>query len=360
MMRHGLLAAVLLFVAVISAQAQVQVSAQTSRSSYLLFERVDVVVTLTNIGNADVQLSNDEGRPWLGFMVTGETVQHNFLPVHSERQSNFAPMVLKMNETKTLRVNITPLYEVRAEGNYRVSAVIDLPGQGQVVSDPSAFSVQRGHKVVSVARIVDSLERDYSLVRFSPTPEDTNLYLRVEAPSENTVYANFALGPMVSSVDPSLLFDPDGNVHVLQPMALGTYLYTRTDPEGKVLGQRLFKSTVDRETGMRVRPQLVKMNDGNVIVQGGISSDPNAPHEKLSDTQHGEKIMAPTATDQQVQQDQNAQPRQPRVPSQGPPSVDSTPTTIADPGAAAAAQATPAPTPAPANNPPATDMPSAK
>ena len=283
MLRRSLLTAGLLFVAAIAAQAQVQVSAQTTRSIFLLYERVDVVVTLTNIGNADVQLNNDEGRPWLGFMVTGETVQHSFLPVHSERQSNFAPMVLKMGETKTLRVNITPLYEMRSEGNYRAAAVIDLPGQGQIVTDPTAFSVQRGHDVMSVVRVIDSLERDYSLVRFSPTPQDTSLYLRIEAPTENTVYANFALGPLVSSVDPTLLFDPAGNVHVLQPMALGTYLYTRTNPDGKVLGQRLFKSTV-AEDGSRIRPRLIKLNDGSVIVEGGIGQDPNKPRENISDT----------------------------------------------------------------------------
>ena len=288
---QGLLAAFLLLAPGLFASAQmIQVSAQTARSNFLLYERVDVLVTIANIGGTDIELNNDEGHPWLSFQVMGEKFRDSFLPVHTERQSNFAPMVLKMGKTKTFDVNITPLYSFRSEGNYRVSAVIDLPGAGEIVSDPVSFAVQRGRVVVSNVRSVDSLERIYSLVRFSPSAEMTNLYLRVAAPDENTIYANYALGELVSSVDPVMLFDPQGNVHVLQPASLGTYLYSRTDPDGKVLDQRIFK------TVNYVRPRLVKLDDGNVIVQGGLSEDPGAQREKLSDTQQGnKKIEAPIA-----------------------------------------------------------------
>ena len=47
---------------------------------------------------------------------------------------------------------------------------------------------------------------------------------------------------MVSSTDPEFFFDPQGNVHILQPNTPGSYLYTRTDPDGKVLTQRPFQS----------------------------------------------------------------------------------------------------------------------
>jgi len=290
MMLRGLLTAMFLLVATGLVSAQIQVSAQTQRDTFLLFERVDVLVTVTNIGNNDLELNNDEGRPWLGFMVSAEGVQHSFLPVHSERQSNFAPLALKVGATKTFDVNITPLYSFRAEGNYKVAAVIDLPGEGQIVSDSIPFIIQKGNTVVSRVRMVDTLERIYSLVRFSPSSDETSLYLRVEAPSENVVYANLALGKLVSSMDPDMLFDPQGDVHVMQPSSLGTYLYTRTDPDGKVLGQRLFKSIP-----WQPRPQLVKLDDGSVIVSGGISEDPHATREKLSDSQQGVKIAAPIA-----------------------------------------------------------------
>jgi len=45
------------------ATAQVQVVAQTERSNFLLYERVDLVVTLTNAGESNLVLNNNEGHP---------------------------------------------------------------------------------------------------------------------------------------------------------------------------------------------------------------------------------------------------------------------------------------------------------
>jgi hypothetical protein len=311
MMRQALLAAIFLLALAGFLRAQVQVSAQFSkRSDFLLYERVDLFVTITNIGNTNLQLNNDEGQPWLSFMVSGESMQHVFLPVHSERESMFAPLTLKMGETKTLRVDLTPLFAFRQEGNYRASAVIDLPGEGQVVSEPIAFSVQRGHTLVDRVRMVDTLERDYSLVRFSPSADRTDLYLRVEAPSENLVYANVGLGELVSASDPIMEFDPQGDVHILQCTALSTYLYTRASADGKVLDQRLFKAIE-----WQPRPQLQKLEDGSVIVAGGMQQD-TAPRERLSDSQHGERVDGPMAP---------GEPLTRPAPSPGPP-MDAGPT----------------------------------
>jgi hypothetical protein len=266
------------------ATAQVQVSAQTERSNYLLYERVDVLVTIQNIGDSDVVLNNDEGHPWLSFIVS----KHNHVPVRPERSSDFEPLTLKVGESKTLKVNITPLFSFRNEDDYKVAAVVDLPGQGQVMSAGVPFTVLNGYVVWTVTRPVDGIQRVYSLIRFSPKLNTTALYLRVESPADNTVYSNIALGTMVSSIDPDVQFDPAGNIHVLQPVALGTYLYTRADSDGKVLAQRIFK------TFHEIPPRLAKIEDGNVLVAGGLAEDPNAPRERLSDAQNGKQ--APPAS----------------------------------------------------------------
>jgi hypothetical protein len=111
---------------------------------------------------------------------------------------------------------------------------------------------------------------------------------------------------------------------------------------------------------MRVRPLLVKGNDGSVYVSGGIEENPNEPHEKLSDTQHGQKIMAPTSADQQVQQIQQdhlsreqppATDPAPPATESAPPPPDSAPPLVGDPGSAAQG--------APSTNPSSTDLPPA-
>ncbi|MCE0524170.1 MAG: hypothetical protein LV480_14790 [Methylacidiphilales bacterium] len=257
------------------APAQVRVSVQTERNNYLLYERVDLLVTVANAGEGDLLLDNNEGQPWLSFLVS----KHNRLPVRPERDARFKPITLKVGESKTFRVNLTPLFSFREEGSYTAAAVVDLPGEGQVISDGVPFTVQRGRTVWSQVRPVDGSQRVYSLVRFSPDPNTTYLYLRVEDPSENIVYANLALGEVVAFIDPDVFFDPQGNIHVLQPVAMSTYLYSRADSSGKILHQGIFT------TFQLIPPRLAQLQDGNVVVLGGLEENLNTPREKLSDGQ---------------------------------------------------------------------------
>ncbi len=275
-MRHLAALGALCFLATGSlATAQLQLSAQTERSDFLLYERVDLLVTVANVGESDLVLNNNEGHPWLSFLVS----KHNRLPVRPERQGTFKPVTLKVGESKTLRINLTPLFSFREAGDYKAEAVIDLPGEGQITSDSVPFTVLQGRQVWSRTRPVEGSERVYSLIRFSPDPDTTRLYLRVEDPSVNIVYANLALGPVVAYIDPEVFFDPLGNIHIMQPIAMGTYLYTRADPRGKILHQGIFR------TFQSIPPHMAKMEDGNVIVVGGLEENPNNPREKLSDTQ---------------------------------------------------------------------------
>jgi hypothetical protein len=283
-----------LFLAAIShAAAQIQTLVQTQRSSYLLYERVDLFITVENVGGSDLVLDNNEGHPWLSFLVSKHGRANSF-PVPQERQLKPDPVTLKVGETKTLRVNITPLFSFREEGDYRASAVIDLPGAGQMISDPVPFTVLEGHAVWSQIRSADGVQRTYSLIRFSPKIDSTQLYLRVESPDDNVVYTNIALGEIVSSSDPEVFFDPSGNLHVMQPVALGTYLYTRTDQDGKIVHQGIFKSAPALGSGYAlVPPRLKKMDDGTVVVLGGLEENRDQPRERLSTSQNAKKVDAP-------------------------------------------------------------------
>jgi hypothetical protein len=263
------------------ATAQIRVMAQTDHTDFLLYERVDLLVTVENAGESDLVLNNDEGHPWLSFMVT----KHNHLPVHAERKGTFKPINLKAGETKTLRVNLTPLFSFREEGDYNAQAVIDLPGEGEVASDQVPFNVLRGRQIWREDRPVGGSQRSYSLIRFSPTPDRTELYLRVMDPSLNVVYANVGLGPVEAFVDPDVFFDPQGNLHVLHTISASTYLYTRTDPEGKVVHQGVFKSFHE------IRPRLTKMDDGNIGISGGVEESPETVRDQLSAGQRTGQVM---------------------------------------------------------------------
>jgi hypothetical protein len=249
------------------ASAQIAVSAQTERTDYLLYERVDLLITVTNQSENDITLDNSEGHPWLSFLVS----HHNRLPVRPERQGTFKGVALKTGESKTLRVNLTPLFSFREEGDYRAAAVIDLPGQGQIISDSVPFTVEQGKTVWTETRPVDGSQRIYSLIRF---------------------YTNLSLGEVVAYIDPEVFFDPQGNLHVMQPIAMATYLYSRADASGKILHQGVFKATNVPGIQGTVPPRLTKLEDGNVIVVGGLEQDSSTQRELLSQGQSkmGEQV----------------------------------------------------------------------
>jgi hypothetical protein len=273
----GLLLLALVAVTITPASAQVIVHARMDdeRTCFLLYERVDLIVTVTNNTESDLVLDNEGNHPWLSFMVC----KQDTLPVRGERQAMFKSLPLKVGETKTLRVNLTPLYSFREEGTYTAQAVVDLPGAGDFVSQEVPFSVQRGHLVWTQQRPVAGSERNYSLIRFAQKPDETELYLRVEDPTENVVYSNIGLGQVEAFVDPQVYFDPQGNVHVMHLISMNTYLYTRADAQGKVVHQGVFK------TFQEIPPRLRQMDDGSVFVAGGIEETPSTTRESLSTAQ---------------------------------------------------------------------------
>jgi hypothetical protein len=268
--------------------AQVSVNGQMSggRSSFLLYERVDMLVTVTNTSGGDIELDNGEGHPWLSFVIC----KHNTMPVRPERQAFFKPLSLKAGESKTLRVNLTPLFSFREEGNYTAQAVVELPGAGDLVSQEVPFSVQRGRLIWSEQRPINGAQRTYSLIRFEQRPDLTELYLRVEDPAQNVVYATVGLGPMEAFIDPQVFFDPQGNVHVLHLISMSTYLYTRADAQGQVMHQGVFK------TFEEIAPRLSKMDDGNVYVAGGLEETPEIARESLAAGQKGGHPIGATAS----------------------------------------------------------------
>ena len=68
------------------APGQVSVSAQTERTDFLLYERVDLLINVTNTGENDLVLDNNEGHPWLSFLVAKLQLRHAIVP----RSSSFA------------------------------------------------------------------------------------------------------------------------------------------------------------------------------------------------------------------------------------------------------------------------------
>lgn len=259
------------------ASGQIRVSMESSRSTYLLFEPIVFSVTLTNTTSSPLALNDHpvSGRPWLTFQIfraDGSKV----MPVSGY---SVPPQVLRPGETKILDVNITPLYRVRDTGPYDIRAVVNLAGRQSFQTGRLRFVVGKGEETWTVNREVDGEQRRYSLIRFLER-EDSNLYIRVEEPANNTVYSTVRLGTVVGYTRPQVQFDAEGNLHVLHINTAKLHRYSRISPDGQVLEQE------DRSAA-GTAPTLISGNDGSVEVAGGINMSEKPTRRKLSEDQMG-------------------------------------------------------------------------
>jgi hypothetical protein len=263
--------------------AQLAVGAQLPRANYLLYERIDMTVSVENNSDEDILLSNDQV-PWIRFLVTDKSG----LPITSAGRATFPPLTLKPGETKNVTINLTPLYNIRQLGEYRAAAVVNLPGKGEIISSACGFQILEGRKVWSEKRTLEGSERTYTLMTFSPLPDRTMLYLRVADMDQNIIYANLSLGNIAGGVPPEVHLDGKNNIHVLQCVALSTYLYTRASEQGKVLSSNIFR------TQNEIPPRLAVLDGDSVVVQGGMEETAQNSPDRLSDTQNGGHPSAPS------------------------------------------------------------------
>lgn len=277
------LALLALIFSTLSGFAQLQMSLEGERTNYLLYEPVNLRLTVTNQSESDMVLGNEGGKQWLSFLL----LRSDGTPVHPDRGATVDRVLLKQGQTKAIMVNITPWYAFREPGEYKVRAVIDLPGQEGLMSPMFQFTVARGQKIWSETRSVEGGERIFSLIRFAPYVDHTYLYLRIENEKENTVYCSYPLGEIIAFTAPQTAFDAAGNLHVLHVNGQSSYCYSRVEPNGAMAAQMNYLSTRDN------MPRLNHLEDGAVLVAGGVRQQEDAPREKLSEQQA--KLNGPTA-----------------------------------------------------------------
>ena len=256
------------------ARAQLQAGLQTDRFNYLLYEPLAVHLTIENLAGFDLLFQDSAEKPWLTFFIT--RADHSL--VSPDQKIAGKDLKLAAGESVSLNVDITPLYRMRETGVYKIQAVIDVGGR-EYLSTPIQITLENGQRIWSETRAIDGSPRTYSLVRFAPSMQGTNLYLRVEDATQNLVYSNALLGEIVDVGVPQLFFDNSGQLHILQLNGNATYRYTRANADGAILSQSVYDSVALSQ------PQLVRQGDGGVLVVGGRQENDSTRRERLSDNQ---------------------------------------------------------------------------
>jgi hypothetical protein len=262
------LALAVLFLATVTARAQIEVDLKFKRLQYIAYEPVIATVTITNLAGRDIELRDDNDQHWHGFEVTANEGR-TLAPLH---QRSEPPLKIAAGTSVTRKIDLTPLFPITDLGVYHARANVffaDLnkffyararvfevtnarPIWQRTVGDPGADGV-----------------RTYSLMtnRF---PDHTSLYVRVEDKANSLVYATYSLGRLISFDEPHAEVDRNNQLHVLQCSAPRVWSYSVIGLDG-----RLLKHTTYAQT--RSSPHLNRAADGKVAVAGGMIDLPVAP-----------------------------------------------------------------------------------
>ena len=271
------LAALLLLNFIPGLFAQLQVKLSQERTVYLIYEPMVFTVSITNISDAPIALSREQGQDhdWLNFMIFNTSKEK----IHQNEDFSIPASTLPPGQTLKIPVNITPYYALRSTGSYTIQAVINLPGRQPIQTIELYFNVGKGDVLWKKEIFEEGSKRVYSLIRFLEN-RDSNLYLRVEDPNDNIVYTTVRLGKMTTYTDPSVEFDKDHNIHILHTAGAKTSRYTKADNKGKIILQQ------DRMAG-NTHPTLVKTQAGTVEFAGGIEPMERKQRPTLSEGQQG-------------------------------------------------------------------------
>lgn len=262
---------------VTSAQAQLNISLESSRDTFLLYEPIEFRVKLQNLTGSPIALQDHpvSKRPWLSFQIFGSGGQK----ISPTGSFSIPAEVLKPGESKLVAVNITPLYKIRNTGQYDIRASVNIAGKKSFMTGSLRFNVGSGDVIWVKELTVDGEKRTYSLIRFLERAKST-FYIRVEAVDENLVYTTTRLGEIVGYTEPDVKFDSEGKIHLLHVSTSTLHRYSRLTKDGALEYQE------DRRvTG--IVPALVKTNDGGVQLAGGYDVRQQVKRKKLSEDQMG-------------------------------------------------------------------------
>ena len=268
---------VILGVTLTTAQAQLSLSLESSRSTFLLYEPMEFDVRIQNMTGSPIALQDHPvtKRSWLSFQIFDSSGEK----IASTGNATIPPQVLKPGEAKSLRINSTPMYRIRSTGQYDIRANVSIAGGKSFVTGSLRFNVGKGEVTWVQDRNVNGVQRTYSLIRFLDQHR-SSLYLRVEEVDQNLVYSTIRLGEVVGFTKPEIMFDSDGKVHLLHVSTSTLHRYSRLTKDGALEYQE------DRQVAGAV-PTLVQTSDGGVQLAGGFNVRQQVKRRKLSEDQMG-------------------------------------------------------------------------
>lgn len=251
--------------------AQVGIQVRCEKDTFLVYESIPVSLSIHNYSGRPLQLADNEGKSWLGFMITDEG---NSLVRAVAEPDTKQPLLIEPGQSVTRTIDLLPLYELRARGSYRVQATVTVGGTA-AVSAPFHITVTNGREVWSqfiglpVAEGAGEEYRTYSLLARRGEREDS-LYIGVQNESQQIVYSLVSLGGFLSTTKPQAFIDGEARLHVLFQNGPRSFGYACVDSSAKQMARAAYSD-------FQSSPTLL-LDAGKVEVRGGEQIYPRPEH----------------------------------------------------------------------------------
>jgi hypothetical protein len=264
------------------AAAQLLVTLEMNKKSYIAYEPILATVSVANRTGKDVVLGDHEGQSWLGFQVNvigGDTI----LPPSGPPRVD--PTVLPAGKSIRETISLGHFYPLGRLDNYSIRASVFFNEFGQhFASNTAAIRINEGQRfweeqIGVPAKNGQTAYRKFTLMSFQED-QQMSAYVRVRDDRSQRVLATYALGRLVPHHDPQATLDGQNQLHVLFMTGPRYYRHCVISPEGEKMSENIY------EEKNASSPTLMLANTGAVNVRGGQLFDPNAPPEKPRDVIH--------------------------------------------------------------------------
>lgn len=244
------------------AAAQLQVSVKLPSDTFLLYEAVPVTVQLRNTTGRTLELIEDPAAPWLDFLILD--ARGRLVPSTAHART-WGDVLIPPGDTVQRTFNITPWYELRQRGQYRIQAEVRTEAL-YAISAPARFVLLTGHEIWRRSFGVTSLGdqpvvyQTYRLL-LKRSGSGSVLYAQIEDEARQVIRSMLPLGPYIPFGEPQANVDSRGALHVLHRNGPETFAYHEIAPTGEIIAQQFYSEL----TGP---PRLETQPGGLVTVLG--------------------------------------------------------------------------------------------
>ena len=279
-MKQQLVVLSLIFFCLISIselKAQLAVSMQLDRNSYILFEHIYAKVTFRNYSGRGLVFGKNKGlRGTIKFKIIAPNGNELQMNKSFDPSKPLEGLILNPGATTSVMIPLTLMYNIRDAGQYSIRAVISHPMLSKsYISDTkvsqNGFSVFNGIPVwrrkVGVPDVLNVNNKEKiktRTVKILNFYDNNRKYYALMIEDQNLIYGVVRIAEDLEDELPQIQVDGLSRIHIFVQISANVYSYFIYDLNCKL------EEFSNYKTSRMVAPVLVRdPKEGTVIVVGG-------------------------------------------------------------------------------------------